>query len=183
MPFALEHEVATIVELFAPRAAARDVELAVAMDPALPERLVGDPGRFRQVMFNLVGNAVKFTQEGEITITADATTTTDGDGATRAAVCLEVADTGAGIPAELLESLFEPFSQLDSSQTRRHGGAGLGLAICREVLAVLGGTIRVVDSSPAGTTMAITLPGRAVPPAAATTDRPVHQPISGSARV
>jgi len=94
-----------------------------------------------------------------------------------------VHDTGPGIPEGERERIFERFYRVDQSRARHTGGSGLGLAICREVLAVLGGTIHVADSSPAGTTMAITLPGRAATPGLDTADRGVPQAISANARV
>lgn len=120
-----------------------------------------DPARLSQVLTNLVGNAVKFTEQGEVGISVGATTiapTAPGDGSDEAGVCFEVTDTGSGIPADLLESLFEPFSQLDSSQTRRHGGAGLGLAICRELVDLMGGHLEATSTPGVGSRFRVVLP-------------------------
>jgi signal transduction histidine kinase/DNA-binding response OmpR family regulator len=119
--------------LFEPQARTKGIELAVEMDPALGQWRRGDPTRLRQVLLNLVGNAIKFTEAGRVSVrvapVADAR------------VRFEIADTGIGIEPSALARLFERFSQADSSTTRRYGGTGLGLAICRELVALMGGEI------------------------------------------
>ncbi|KQT93835.1 hypothetical protein ASG49_02380 [Marmoricola sp. Leaf446] len=141
-----------------PLAVRRGLRLRCEVAGDLP-RLVADPARLSQVLTNLVGNAVKFTEDGEIAILAVTTTAALGAGGADApAVRFEVVDTGAGIPPELLESLFEPFSQLDSSQTRRHGGAGLGLAICRELVDLMGGRLEATSTPGEGSSFRVTLP-------------------------
>ena len=162
-------------------AATRQVQLAAHELAGLA--VYADRALMARVLDNVVTNAVQYGGEGgTVTVSAAVTPPAPGDW-TPTLVTIRVRDTGPGVPGADRERIFERFYRVDQSRARHTGGSGLGLAICREVLAVLGGTIRVVDSSPAGTTMAITVPGRAVPPAVATTDRPVHQPISGSARV
>ncbi|WP_148076917.1 sensor histidine kinase [Nocardioides aurantiacus] len=141
-----------------PLAVRRGLRLRCEVAADLPP-LVADPARLSQVLTNLVGNAVKFTEDGEIAILASpATAVLDEAGPAAPAVRFEVRDTGAGIPTDLLESLFEPFSQLDSSQTRRHGGAGLGLAICRELVDLMGGRLEASSSPGTGSSFRVLLP-------------------------
>ncbi|GAA4712266.1 hypothetical protein GCM10023349_34110 [Nocardioides conyzicola] len=147
-PVRLVDEVAMLV---AESAGAQDLGLVVTCSPALPHRLRGDPARLRQVLLNLASNAVKFTESGQVTISARPTARTtlwDGTGvpagdADTMTVRFEVTDTGIGIDAEDRARLFEPFSQADSSTTRRYGGTGLGLAICRQLVGAMGGTLDV----------------------------------------
>ncbi len=135
-PFDPEAEVATILELFAPRAAARGVEVIGALDPTLPPRVLGDAGRFRQILFNLVGNAVKFTEHGfiEVRITAR------NEGAQVRLVC-DVADSGVGLEPSQIPHLFERFTQADASIRRKFGGTGLGLSICKRLVEQMGGEV------------------------------------------
>ena len=136
-PFLVEEEVATIAELFGPSAAAKGVEIVCRFGDALPAGVIGDPGRFRQILLNLVGNAVKFTETGWIEIGLDATPGPD-DALTLACA---VSDTGIGIDPARIPMLFERFSQADSSIARNYGGTGLGLAISRRLVTAMGGTI------------------------------------------
>lgn len=130
-----------VVMLFADSARARGIELSLRVDPALPRALIGDPYRLRQVLANLVSNAVKFTASGEVLVDVS----TVGSGAAehpgRAVLHVDVIDTGAGIPAVAEADIFEAFSQTDSSTTRRYGGAGLGLTIARELILLQKGAI------------------------------------------
>jgi signal transduction histidine kinase/ligand-binding sensor domain-containing protein/CheY-like chemotaxis protein/HPt (histidine-containing phosphotransfer) domain-containing protein len=124
-----------VAHLLAIQADAKGLELITSVDPLLPDRLIGDPGRLRQVLLNLGSNAIKFTHDGEVSIDvrlvcADSISTT---------IRCEVHDTGIGIPAERLESLFQPFSQIDASTTRHYGGTGLGLSIVRRLVALMDG--------------------------------------------
>nr|WP_275298163.1 ATP-binding protein [Halomonas campisalis] len=126
-------------QLFRPRADAKGLALEVRLSPELPARVMGDPARLRQVLLNLLANAIKFTECGEVRIEA---------GVSRAGrLSLAVEDTGPGIPADQQERLFEPFRQGDASTARRYGGTGLGLAICRRLTDAMGGEIGV-DSAP-----------------------------------
>jgi PAS domain S-box-containing protein len=135
------------------QAHAKEIELTVAIDPMLPELVVGDPGRVRQVITNLTGNAVKFTRTGEVNI--EARLVRRDDRHTR--VRFEVRDTGIGIPAERLETLFKPFVQVDSSTTRRFGGTGLGLSIVRQLVQMMGGEAGVESTAGAGSTFWFTV--------------------------
>ena len=136
IPFDIEAEVATILELFAPRAAERGVELAGSLAPDLPARVLGDPARFRQILFNLVGNAVKFTETGWIEVMVFAQP--EGRGWRLFGAVL---DTGPGIDPVQIPLLFDRFTQADSSISRRFGGTGLGLAITRRLVEEMGGSI------------------------------------------
>jgi signal transduction histidine kinase len=137
VPFEIEQEVATIVELFSPRAEAKGVELLCDLDPALPPLVRGEPGRFRQILFNLVGNAGKFTDSGWIEIAISVTP--EGQGQARLAC--SISDTGIGLDPATIPQLFERFTQADASISRRYGGTGLGLAICRRLAEQMGGGI------------------------------------------
>jgi signal transduction histidine kinase/CheY-like chemotaxis protein len=136
-PFLLEEEVATIAELFGPAAAAKGVELVCRFGDSLPPGLIGDPGRFRQVLLNLVGNAAKFTERGWIEIALDGERLPDGT----LRLTVAVSDTGIGIDPARIPMLFERFSQADASIARQYGGTGLGLAICRRLVHAMGGSI------------------------------------------
>jgi len=145
VPFELEREIGTIVELFAPRAAEKNVELVVALDPGLPAQVVGDPGRFRQVLFNLVGNAVKFTESGwiELDISAERQR-----GKREWLLTCHVKDTGIGLEPHQIPHLFERFTQADASINRKYGGTGLGLAICKRLAEEMGGGIEAGPREP-----------------------------------
>src|SRR5262249_53494537 len=126
-----------VAELLAPRAAEKRIELSCAVPPNVPEHLVGDPHRLRQVLTNLLGNAVKFTERGRVTLEARCLAET----ATHARLQLIVRDTGIGIPRERQEAIFDSFTQADGSTTRRYGGTGLGLTISRQLVELMGGRI------------------------------------------
>lgn len=142
-PFDPEAELATIVDLYAPSAAARGVELRAAVASDLPPRVLGDPGRFRQLLFNLVGNSVKFTEAGSIEVALSARP----EGASTRLVCA-VTDTGIGLEPAQIEHLFGRFTQADASIRRKYGGTGLGLAICRRLAEQMGGGITARPRDP-----------------------------------
>ena len=140
--------------LFAGAAEAKGIELIVC--PPLPccATLLGDPLRIRQIVLNLVGNAVKFTVQGEVVVKADIDVLESG----RAAVRISVSDTGVGMDAATIEKIFEPFTQADESTTRRFGGTGLGLAICRDLAELMGGTVTAQSRANVGSTFEVRLP-------------------------
>ncbi|MHB1025146.1 MAG: response regulator [Desulfobacteria bacterium] len=128
-----------VMELLAERAQSKGVELAMQIDPEVPSSLRGDPGRLRQILVNLMGNAVKFTERGEVVVRASLDSRDDAT----ATVRVSVRDTGIGIPAETQAKIFDAFIQADESTTRNFGGTGLGLTIARQLVEMMGGTIRV----------------------------------------
>src|SRR5262249_26333477 len=137
--FSLRDGLAATVRVLATRAAAKGLELTCGIAADVPDRLVGDVGRLRQILLNLVGNAIKFTEYGEVAVQVRL------DRAAAAGVTLRftVADTGIGIPPEKQASIFEAFSQADRSTTRQFGGTGLGLTISSQLVAMFGGQIGV----------------------------------------
>jgi two-component system sensor histidine kinase/response regulator len=156
--FDLVDAVEEAVAMFAQPAEAKGLELAVAFTPNdAPMRVRGDPFRLRQVISNLVGNAIKFTDEGEVVVRVALLAQDPSDGGGEAALRIGVEDTGIGIAPEACERIFEHFSQADGSTTRQYGGTGLGLAICRRLLALMGGHIGVDSTPGVGSTFIIEL--------------------------
>ena len=141
--FSVAAAVEEATELLAERAHSKRIELLSRVDATIPATLRGDPGRFRQVLINLIGNAIKFTERGEVVITVEVAR----EGSNDVELRIAVRDSGIGIAAEARSRLFQPFSQADSSTTRQFGGTGLGLAICRRLVELMGGEIGV-DSEP-----------------------------------
>jgi two-component system, sensor histidine kinase and response regulator len=135
--FNLRDTLEDTMRLLAPRAHQKDLELGCHIQPDLPDRLIGDPIRLRQIIINLVGNAIKFTDKGEVMLSVKS------DSTTAAALTLHfsVSDTGIGIPLEKQQKIFGAFEQADSSTTRRYGGTGLGLSISSELVKLMGGTM------------------------------------------
>ncbi|KQY35858.1 hypothetical protein ASD38_04740 [Caulobacter sp. Root487D2Y] len=140
------------VQLWADKAAAKGLALTCDLSRA-PGRIVEDAGRLRQILFALLSNAVKFTAEGTVRLTVSV-----DQGPVGERLRIQVADTGAGVPPDKLTEVFEPFGQGDSSRTRAHGGAGLGLAICRRLVDAMGGEIRLDSTIGQGTTATVDLP-------------------------
>ncbi len=143
-----------VVGLFSERAGSKDLDLAAALAPDLPARILGDPTRLGQILSNLVNNALKFTEEGHVLIAAGRA------GENGETLALTVSDTGIGISAEKLQSVFSAFTQADQSTTREYGGTGLGLAITRRLVDAMGGTIAIESEPGRGTTFTVTLPLR-----------------------
>jgi len=152
-PFDLGGIVEEVTELLAERAHAKRIELASQVDPGIPAFLRGDPCRLRQILVNLVGNAVKFTERGEVVVRASLDSR-NGDAVT---VRFSVRDTGIGIPREALEKIFISFTQADGSTTRKFGGTGLGLSISRQLVEMMGGTIRVESDAGSGSDFIFTV--------------------------
>ena len=147
--------VAEVMELMAPNAAKTGLALTHRVADAVPPRVETDPARLRQILTNLVSNATKFTETGEVAVRVDY------DAAT-ATLAVEVEDTGIGIAPEQQERIFEQFVQADTSLTRRAGGTGLGLAICRQLVEGMGGRMTLRSVPGMGSTFAFTLPAPAV---------------------
>ncbi|CAM4482090.1 PAS domain-containing hybrid sensor histidine kinase/response regulator [Paenibacillus tarimensis] len=154
-PVDIRRVMAGIMELFSPRASERGIELTCHVDDNLPQLITADEGRLRQVLVNLVGNAIKFTEQGRVSITASPNT---GEGQVVASFSVYVEDTGIGIPAGKQELLFQSFSQLHPSLNRKYGGTGLGLAICKKLVELMGGAIGVNSREGVGSVFYFTLP-------------------------
>ena len=165
--FRLDAVIQGVVDLLQHKAAAREIDLVVNIAPDVPHALIGDPGRLRQILMNLVGNGLKFTDEGSITI---AVNRLDSPPAAPALIEMSVTDTGIGMTPEQQSQLFQAFMQVDSSTTRRFGGTGLGLAICKRLVELMGGQIGVESEQGVGSRFWLRLPMRMaltqeVPPA------------------
>jgi len=151
--FDLRHCVEDVLDLFSEVSAKKQLELLYKIDPNLPVNLKGDQLRIRQVLLNLVNNAIKFTSRGQVLIEIDLL---DKAGA-NINVGFKVKDTGTGIPKDKLSRLFKAFSQVDTSTTRRHGGTGLGLVICERLVELMGGNITIESEPGTGTTVTFNL--------------------------
>ena len=145
--FDLIQAVEESLELVAPKARSKGLRLAYSVAHGVPQWVCGDSARFRQIVVNLVGNAVKFTEFGEVSLTV---TLAERRGVHKNLIHFVVEDTGIGIPENRMSRLFQPFSQVDSSTTRRYGGTGLGLAICRDLTELMGGSIGVESQEGVG---------------------------------
>jgi len=180
-PEAVDFELRPLLEdvrvLFAGTAMRKRVAIVLECPHHLPAMLCGDSGRLRQILTNLVGNAVKFTQTGTITLSASASEF-GPDGSL--AMTFRVEDTGIGIDPTQVERIFEPFRQVDGSITRRFGGTGLGLSISRQLVEILGGSIKVESMPGRGTTFSFTVPFRlGRNPADTAAQLPVVHPLQG----
>jgi PAS domain S-box-containing protein len=144
----LSDTIEDVSRLLAIQAHAKGVEVIAVIDPTLPNAVSGDPGRIRQVLLNLGGNAVKFTQQGEVAIDCRVIERT----ATGTLVRFEVRDTGIGIPSNRIDALFQAFTQVDASTTRKYGGTGLGLSIVKRIVQLMGGEVGVESAEGKGST-------------------------------
>lgn len=152
--FSLRDAVQGVVGEFTPKAQAKGVRLLRVVDGTLPEMVMGDPLRLRQILWHLIANAVKFTREGEVEVAASATISRDR----RALVNLRVRDSGIGIAPDQLSAIFESFRQIDTGLSRNHSGLGLGLAVAQKLIALFGGTISVDSQLGRGSTFTVSLP-------------------------
>ena len=154
-PFNLRESIEDVATLVSAKAKEKQLEMIARVAPDLPDRFVGDVGRFRQIITNLMGNAVKFTEEGHVLVDVSGDVTEKGF-----LLKCKVTDTGIGIPQDKLETIFEKFSQVDTSASRRHEGTGLGLAITAKLVDMMGGKVGVESSVGEGSTFwfAIELP-------------------------
>jgi signal transduction histidine kinase/CheY-like chemotaxis protein len=153
-PCSLADTVDTAVEVLAESAFSKGLDITVVIDPTIPQEVQADSARLRQIVLNLVSNAIKFTHYGTIVIDLHPVTTTDSS----CTVCLEVRDTGIGINPELKTHIFEAFTQADSSTSRQYGGTGLGLTIIKQLCELMGGRITISDNEPHGTVFALEIP-------------------------
>jgi PAS domain S-box-containing protein len=156
-PFALRDAISETLQTLALRAHAKGLELACRIAPDVPDRVVGDVGRLRQVIVNLVGNAIKFTEHGEVIVTVVREDAFEAQAGGESVLRFTVADTGIGIPASKLEAIFEPFEQADRSTTRRYGGTGLGLAISAKLVSMMCGRIWADSRPGVGSTFGFTV--------------------------
>jgi signal transduction histidine kinase/CheY-like chemotaxis protein len=153
VPFDLRIVVEDTIGLLAARAEDKDLDLIVRYKPGTPRYVVGDPGRVRQILTNLAGNAIKFTHAGHVMVSVEACV----GGAAEPRIQFTVEDTGIGIPVDKFDYIFEKFTQADASITRKYGGTGLGLAISKQLVELMGGEIRVRNNPGEGATFEFTL--------------------------
>lgn len=153
IPFNLQLLIEDVAQMLASRSHAKGIELAVSIPEGTEIHLTGDPTRLRQILTNLVGNAIKFTEEGEVVVRTSTTRRDDG----RVTLGVSVLDTGVGISREDRQKLFKPFSQADGSTTRRYGGTGLGLTISRELVSLMGGVLDCESEPGRGSTFSFSV--------------------------
>src|SRR5438874_3538938 len=151
-PFDLRDLVEDVVETFADAIYAKGLELASFIPVRLPTALIGDPARLRQILTNLIGNAVKFTDRGEVGVRVEAV---EAEGPS-VVLAFDVSDSGIGIPPEKQRRIFDAFTQADSSTTRRYGGTGLGLSIAKQLCEMMGGTIELASEPGRGSNFRFT---------------------------
>lgn len=147
-PFDLRTTVAETLEILTPKAVEKGLKITTQVDPAVPPNVTGDEGRLRQILMNLVGNAIKFTEKGFVAVTAELSASE----AEELLIRFKIRDSGSGIAADRIDAIFEPFTQADGSTTRKFGGTGLGLAICKQLCQLMGGDIGVESEAGHGST-------------------------------
>ncbi len=165
--FNFSYSIDRTVQLLAHKAHEKHLVLLTYVSPEIPDRLSGDAGRIGQVLLNLVGNAVKFTEKGKVMVRTDLIEKKDQ----KVHIRFEVEDTGIGLDAQKIDKLFQPFSQADVSTSRRFGGTGLGLSICKQLVELMGGTMGVESNLGQGSTFWFTLPLDEAESSAASTQR------------
>lgn len=156
-PFNLSESIEDITSLMSGKAAEKNIELLVKVDQTVPRSVIGDQGRLRQVLTNLVGNAVKFTEEGHVFLKATRQSLNPEDHEDMVRIKFDIVDTGIGIPEDQIHSVFDKFSQVDGSKSRKHEGTGLGLAISARLIALMGGKIRVTSRMNKGSTFSFSI--------------------------
>ena len=169
IPFDLRMTIEDILDLLAPTAQSKHLELVGLIDAQTPNAMVGDPGRIRQILTNLIGNAIKFTERGEVLVQVMKTEEDD----TSILLRFEIVDTGVGLTEEAKAKLFQSFTQADSSTARKYGGTGLGLAICKRLTELMGGRIGLQSSPGTGTCVWFTLRLCKQTPAATSASTPI----------
>ena len=155
-----EGVLSSIQAAFMNEASKKGLAINYQLSPMLPSVVTGDSGRLRQVLFNLVGNAIKFTRQGEVNVNAYPKNMGSDSGPLD--LCIEVSDTGIGIPEEQLAAIFEPFTQVDGTNTRKYGGTGLGLSIVKRLIDLMGGSVLIESELGVGTTVRVRVPVKAV---------------------
>jgi two-component system, sensor histidine kinase and response regulator len=170
LEFGLRDTVAGILKSLAVGAHKRGLEIVLRVGPSVPDRVIGDPTRLRQVLINLVGNAIKFTEKGDVVVRISVDARDEHGVLLRASV----SDTGIGIPAAKRDAVFMPFEQVDGSRARKYGGTGLGLAICSKLVELIGGRIWFEDNPTGGTTFHATA-RFGIPAGAANGEDPARQ--------
>ncbi len=159
IPFDLRQLVAEVQELFSGPAVNKGLRLTAVLSEAIDQEYQGDPVRIRQILTNLIGNAIKFTAHGQVTVSM----TVVDDAVGKVGLCLKVQDTGIGVEPAIQEKLFKPFTQADGSTTRQYGGTGLGLAIVKQLAEMMGGTVGVESVLGRGATFWCTMQLKKVP--------------------
>jgi CheY-like chemotaxis protein/HPt (histidine-containing phosphotransfer) domain-containing protein len=177
--FDLRNCVESALELVAASASSKRLELAYFMAPGMPRAIVGDSTRLRQIMVNLLNNAVKFTDTGEVVLSVDGEALASGDAGGKHRLHFAIRDTGIGIAEDRLSRLFESFSQLDASTTRRYGGTGLGLAISKRLAELMGGTIWVESRVGEGSAFHFTIEAEEAPAPAPAHERGAPPQLQG----
>lgn len=162
IPFRLDELLEDVVRTLALQAHRKGLELLEHFRAGVPDGVSGDPTRLRQVLVNLLGNALKFTDAGEVALAVSMDPGSDATDGAVVQIHFSVSDTGCGIPAERLSSIFRSFTQADASTTRRHGGTGLGLTISRRLVELMGGNLTVESSEGAGSTFSFAIPLKVV---------------------
>ncbi|MEM6752298.1 MAG: response regulator [Cyanobacteria bacterium P01_C01_bin.38] len=163
IPFNLRNCVEESLDLLSAQAAAKQLDLAYTIDSLTPTSIVGDITRVRQILINLLTNAVKFTNSGEVVVSVTAKQLTSTFSTMNYQIQFAVKDTGIGIPQEKISRLFNPFTQVDASMTRQYGGTGLGLAICRRLSEIMGGNMWVESTLGEGSTFYFTIEAQSAP--------------------
>ena len=175
-PFNLRDSVSTVVSNMTVHAQAKGLELIYEVEDDTPDRIVGDSGRLKQVLINLLGNAIKFTEQGEVLVSVKAEQLLDS----KLKLYFEVRDTGVGIPEEKLATIFQAFEQVDSSSTRRFGGTGLGLAVSSQLCQMMGGKIWVQSQIDKGSVFYFTVTMGFEPETTTSSSRPLKpNPLKG----